>query len=103
MTSELTEADVLARIEGLDEERQKATVCALVGHSRIQTYCFGYFYCGRCEAQVGDSLGSVYPGAETCVMVGHNCEKCRKNAESLTWKDTLMAPDPFATEEADDE
>ena len=92
----MTKTEVMKRIDGLDAETAARTICALVGHSRIQTQCFGYYNCARCDAQVGDSLGSVYPGAETAVIVGHNCEKCRANAKALTWKDKLRSPDPFA-------
>jgi ribosomal protein L37AE/L43A len=94
ITREMTEEQVRERIDGLDAETQKQVVCALVGHSRIQTHCFGYWYCGRCDAQVGDTLGGAYD-ANKSVLVGHDCEVCRKNAESLTWRDTMLAPDPF--------
>lgn len=100
---ELTQAEVERRIAGLDVETSKRTVCALAGHSRIQTTCFGYYYCGRCGTQVGDSLGSIYPQAESVVIVGHDCDVCRKNAEALTWKDTLMGPDPFPATTSPDE
>ena len=98
-TKEITREQVEARIDGLDEDTQKHVVCALVGHSRIQEVCFGYYSCARCGTQVGDSLASVYPGAETAVVVGHNCPTCRRNAEALTWRDTFLAPDPFADTE----
>lgn len=92
----LTKADVLRRVRGLSKDQRNASVCALVGHSRIQSACFGYYNCGRCGAQVGDTLASVYRGAEQAVVIGHDCATCRKNAKALTWKDTLFAPDPFA-------
>lgn len=84
-----TRAMVKQRIKGLPTEQAKAVVCALVGHSRIQTTCFGYFYCARCDAQVGDTLGSVYD-ASRVVIVGHDCKTCRENATSLSWTDTLL-------------
>ena len=96
--SGITMDEVHKRIDGLPPETQKAIVCALVGHSRIQAYCFGYWSCGRCEEQVGDSLGGSY-NAEGCVIVrhlGNSCQRCRENYAALTWKDTFMAPDPFA-------
>lgn len=93
---DITQEEVMRRIDGLDEDRRKKMVCALVGHSRIQTHCFGYFYCARCEAKVGDNLGSSYSGAKDAVVVGHNCDQCRANYKKCTWRDTLMAPDPFA-------
>jgi len=96
---DLTEEDV-RKIVGADgecsSERQRQAVCGLIGHSRIQSTCFGYYYCGRCDAKLGDTLASVYSGAETAVVIGHKCDVCVKNAETLTWKDRLFTPDPFA-------
>ena len=83
----------------LDKDKRAAVVCALIGHSRIQTTCFGYYYCSRCEAQVGDTLASVYD-AKSVVVVGHNCPTCRKNFKTCGWKDKLFAPDPFAKAKA---
>jgi hypothetical protein len=88
---EFSEADVRARVEGLSDEQRNAVVCGLVGHSRIQTACFGYVYCARCEAQLGDTLGGVYDTSQI-VIKDHDCDICVKNAESLTWKDTLFTP-----------
>lgn len=93
----LTEKQVKARIKGLDDEAAKAVVCALVGHSRIQSCFFGYWHCGRCEAQIGDSLAGTYDGKDI-VLIGHNCPTCRKNFDTLTWADKFMAPDPFKAE-----
>lgn len=95
----MTLKEVKARIQGLDEETQKDMVCALIGHSRIQTTCFGYYYCARCGAQVGDTLGSTYQGAEDAVVVGHNCDVCRTNYEKCDWRDKFMAPHPFTDKE----
>lgn len=89
-----TQADVEARIAGLPEDTQKKMVCALVGHSRIQEHFWGYWYCGRCGIQMGDSLCSEYDGKKI-VIIGHDCHVCRDNAKNLTWMDTFMAPDPF--------
>lgn len=85
----------LKALGNLDKSTRNSIVCVLIGHSLIQTTCFGYHYCGRCGDQVGDTLGSVYPGAEEAVIVDHNCKTCRKNYKSLTWKDKIYAPDPF--------
>jgi len=93
-TKELSQREVEKRIRGLDPDNQKAVVCALIGHSRIQEYCFGYFTCARCGAHLGDSLGGCYPAAEAVGLVGHACDTCRENAKSLTWRDTFMTPDP---------
>lgn len=95
----MTLDDVKARIGGLDEETQKRMVCALVGHSRIETTCFGYYSCARCGEQVGDTLAGTYD-ADNSVVVGHNCEKCRENFAKLDWRHTFMTPDPFAEEPA---
>lgn len=79
----------------MDAGQRNAVVCALIGHSRIQGQCFGYYHCGRCEAQVGDTLGGSY-SAEKVVVIGHNCKTCRANYKECGWKDKLYAPDPFA-------
>ncbi len=89
----------LELIGPLDEEQKKRVACSLIGHSRIQTYCFGYYYCARCGDQVGDDLGSVYPGAKEAVIVGHKCEACVENFKKCTWQDEFLAPDPFADED----
>lgn len=82
-----TVADVEARIVGLPEAQANAVTCALIGHSRVQTVCFGYWSCARCGAQVGDSLGGSYNAREV-VAVDHHCDDCRRNVRDLTWKDT---------------
>ncbi len=97
-TTEMTPDELLAKLAVLgpmDDEQRNKVVCSLIGHSRIQTYCFGYYNCARCGEQLGDALGSEYPGAVTAVVVGHNCEHCRTNYEQCTWQDKLFAPDPF--------
>jgi hypothetical protein len=96
-----TKKDLLKKLKALalhTNDDRNEVVCALIGHSRIQTTFFGYFYCGRCEAQLGDSLGSIYPDAEKVVLVGHNCKTCRANYKNMTWRDKLYAPDPFKKE-----
>ncbi len=73
-------------------KKLKAVLCAIFGHSRIQTSFFGYWYCGRCGTTLGDSLGAVY-NAKDVVLVGHDCESCRENWATLEFfKDKLMAP-----------
>lgn len=96
----LSKADVLRRVRGLSAEQQKAMVCALVGHSKIRDFCFGYHHCARCGALLGDSLGGAYQD-DTAVYPTHLGQKikgchCAQNAKALTWRDTLYAPDPFA-------
>lgn len=97
-----SEEDLRARLAALgdmDDNTRNAVACSLVGHSRIQEYCLGYFTCGRCGAQVGDSLGAAYD-ATGVVIVGHNCPKCHANASALTWRDRVFAKDPFPAPEA---
>jgi hypothetical protein len=105
MKRDITEQELMAKLTALgdisDEQRNEVT-CALIGHSKIQTYCFGYYNCARCGAQVGDSLGGFYPQASEVVVVGHmggNCPTCRANYETLTWQDKIFCPDPFAVKE----
>lgn len=93
--STMTKAEVLERVKGLGDAQRNATVCALVGHSRVQTACFGYYSCARCGAQVGDTLAGSYD-TTSVVVVGHNCKTCRNNYEAMDWRDKLFAPDPFA-------
>lgn len=90
--------EVKKLLESIPEDKHKATVCALIGHSRISTKCFGYRNCARCGEQVGDNLGSVDYGAEKAVVVGHKCETCIKNYAECDWKDKFLAPNPFEEE-----
>lgn len=87
--------DRMAAIAPANDEEAKRIACALLGHSKIQTTFFGYYYCARCGEQVGDSLGSTYSGAETAVIVGHACDVCRANYAALDWKHKVLAPEPF--------
>ena len=86
---------ILKTIPVNDRQQRNEIVCSLIGHSRIQTTCFGYYSCGRCGQQLGDTLGSVYPFAEKVVVIGHNCEKCRSNYKECSWKDKLYVKNPF--------
>lgn len=79
-----------------DKKQRNRVVCSLIGHSKIITNCFGYIYCARCEAQIGDSLGGIFDGSNH-VIVGHNCKKCKNNFKGLTWEDKLYCPNPFKT------
>jgi DNA-directed RNA polymerase subunit RPC12/RpoP len=72
-------------------------VCALLGHSKIVTGCFGYVYCARCGEQIGDALGGCFDASKV-VIVGHNCPTCQKNYKKLTWKDKIFCPNPFKQE-----
>ena len=90
--NELTEK--IKALGEISEDQKRHIVCSLVGHSNIQTTFFGYYYCGRCGDQVGDSLGSTYIN-NSVVIVGHNCDECRENYKKLKWEDKYLAPDPF--------
>lgn len=99
----MTKTQLLEKLDAmgkLSDEQRNSIVCVLIGHSRIQTSCFGYYYCARCKDQLGDTLASVYPGAERAVVIGHDCDVCRKNYAECTWKDKLYTPDPFKKEKA---
>lgn len=95
----MNKRELLAKVKSLDldKEQRNSVVCSIIGHSRIITTFFGYIYCARCNAQIGDSLGGYFDGSKH-VIVGHNCEACRENFKSLTWQDKLYSPDPFKVE-----
>lgn len=94
-----SEEELLEKLDALgvtNEEQKKEITCSLIGHSKIQAFCFGYYNCARCGDQVGDSLGGCYPGAADTVIVGHKCPTCEANFKKLTWRDKVFCPDPFA-------
>lgn len=96
----MTRAELRRKLKALgplDKDTRNTVTCALIGHSGIHTGCMGYFYCGRCGTQVGDSLMGSYNGKDT-VIIEHDCSTCRKNYEKLTWRDKLYVPDPFKLE-----
>lgn len=102
----MTEQELHEKLKALGpitDEQRNAIVCSLIGHSLIQTYCFGYHYCGRCGDQVGDSLVGIYPNAKNTVVVGHDCDLCRENYAKLDWKHKVFTPDPFPANKAEDE
>jgi glycosyltransferase A (GT-A) superfamily protein (DUF2064 family) len=84
------------KLEALRQKRNRI-ICALFGHSKIQTTFFGYFYCSRCGEQVGDALGGCY-NASNVVIVGHDCPTCKANYKKLKWKDKIFCPNPFKKE-----
>lgn len=102
---EWTREDMVRKLEALGEitapERNRIT-CALIGHSRIVTYCFGYVSCARCGDQIGDTLGGM-TNLENSVVVGHACDICRANYEKLGWQDKLFVPNPFEGQEGEQE
>lgn len=87
----LTFAEVEYRVRGLPQDIAARTVCALVGHSRVQTQCFGYYSCFRCQRQVGDNLLGGYAWATKVVIPGHDCSICRANEKKLTWRDLFLS------------
>lgn len=92
--------EVQSKIDALGEltdKQRRGIVCQLIGHSKIISMCYSYVYCGRCNDQLGDNLGSIYD-LEDKVIVGCNCDKCRKNYEKLDWTDTFMVQNPFTEE-----
>lgn len=90
---------VLEHLPFEDDAQEKNAICSLIGRSRIQTHCFGYYNCGRCGDQLGDTLGSIYRGAEDAVIVGRACAKCLANYKKCDWKDKYLAPNPFPKKE----
>ena len=99
----MTKRELLAKMKvlgSLDDDTRNNIVCSFIGHSRIQSVCFGYFYCGRCEDQVGDTLAAAYDASKV-VIISHDCPTCRDNFKTLTWRDKLYAPDPFAPKTAE--
>ena len=98
MISINTEQELMAKLEALgdmDEETRNDVVCSLLGHSSIQKTSFGYYYCARCDEQIGDTIGGIYDSSDV-VVVGHDCPVCRTNYEKLDWRHKIFAPDPFA-------
>lgn len=87
--------EVLSKIPITDKSQRNDIICSLIGHSKICTTCWGYRYCGRCGAQLGDSLGSIDFGVKEAVIVGHNCKVCRENYKKCDWRDKLYVKNPF--------
>jgi len=92
-----TKLELVAKIKLLGKlpaEQKKEIVCSLIGHSKIVDTCFGYIYCGRCNAQVGDSLAGFFDGSKS-VIIGHKCDQCVKNYKAMTWEDKYLVKNPF--------
>lgn len=92
----MTKAELLKKLKALGKisnKQRNAVVCTLVGHSKVVTTCFGYVHCARCDAQIGDNLGSVFD-LTNYVIVGHACDTCKDNYRKLDWKSKLYAVDP---------
>ncbi|MBP8689027.1 hypothetical protein KBH77_01600 [Patescibacteria group bacterium] len=86
---------ILDKIPIKNKQQRNELVCSLIGHSRICDTFWGYRYCGRCGAQLGDSLGSIDFGAKESVIIGHNCPTCRENYKKCDWRDKLYVKNPF--------
>ena len=85
----------VAALGNITDNQRNDIICSLIGHSRIQEQCFGYYNCGRCGQQLGDTLGGSYPFAAKTVVRGHNCDTCQANFKECTWRDKLFVRDPF--------
>ena len=102
----MNQDELLAKLDGLGEitdVQRNDIACALIGHSHILTHSFGYWYCARCGAQVGDSIGGIYRPPDDAVLVGHNCEQCHANYDAMGWEHKLFCPDPFADDSEEGE
>jgi hypothetical protein len=71
----------------------KAIICAVLRHSNIETFCFGYHYCGRCGTQLGDSLAGAYSNP-LVVGVECDCDNCRANYRLMGFTDKFLAERP---------
>lgn len=80
-------------LEPLTDDQRNDIICALIGHSAIETYCFGYVNCARCGCQTGDTLGGIPHNIK--VMVGHNCENCENEFNKLGWEHKLLVRNPM--------
>ena len=80
------------------KDQLKATLCVGFGHSRIVKQSFWYVYCARCGEEVRDVL--TQGGLPDVVIVGHDCDICRKNYIKCTWRDKWFAPYPFTGEDS---
>jgi hypothetical protein len=94
--STVTQAQVRLSLAGVtDVGRKRKVVCALIGHSRVVEYCFGYVTCARCGAQVGDTLaGPSMSGHVFLTHLGRSIPECDcyEVLAKLTWKDRMMLP-----------
>lgn len=87
--------EILKKMPCKNKQQRNEIVCSLIGHSRIQSTFMGYWNCGRCNQQLGDSLGSMYPQAKETVIIGHKCEICIANYKKFNWKDKIYVENPF--------
>jgi hypothetical protein len=98
----LTEEERAAALEATqhgvadaDDAELKAALCATHGHPPVVTTFFGYVYCARCGAQIGDRLGGVFDLSKHAV-IGHKmedgsaCAECANVIASLTPEQRLL-------------
>lgn len=81
-------------------DKLKKILCVMIGHSKIQVLDWGRFYCARCDDLIADALTQSYD-QEGIVIVKHDCDICRENYKSLTWRDKLLASAPFTNGESE--
>lgn len=91
----INESELMEQLAKMPEKYHAQMACMIVGHSMVQSHCFGYWNCCRCGEQVGDSLAGSYSGADV-VSLGHDCDKCRENAKALNWTDMVLLPEEAA-------
>ena len=94
----MTKKELIEKLKLLnlnDPEQEKGIICQLIGHSNIVSTCFGYVHCGRCDDQLGDTLGGVYPLGNK-VIIGHDCDVCRSNYKKMGWEDKFRVLNPFS-------
>lgn len=87
----MTKQEVIKKVKLLEpesKEQRNSIVCSLIGHSRIRTFFFGYNYCARCGAQLGDSLGGTW-SVDDHYIEGHDDKECLKNLKKMKWQDKL--------------
>ena len=66
----------------LSKKQKMRIYCVKHGHANYIFSCFGYIHCGRCEEQIGDTLGGIFDLTNR-MIIGHKCKKCNKIRKSL--------------------
>ena len=72
----------------LTKEQKIRIYCVKHGHANYVYKCWGYVYCGRCEAQIGDQLVIGFD-TKKLMVIGHKCKVCnsiRKNLKKFDLK-----------------
>jgi len=68
-----------------------AVFCALFGHARVYTTCFGYVSCARCRQQLGDTLAGSFSDAGG---VSCDCTECQRAWANLKWVERAFCKRP---------